>query len=895
MALNVGKYTGLISGDNDTKQCDVRDIEHLTHFLDHLEKRVDILSGTVGEQTHASDEHNDVKNANRHEFDEGVTSAGTESSQAETKDMGKASRMSPPDHPMVARLRGVMNDDGRRRRVGENADLEGIGFHGLLGGEYFNLFEHLADAQFMKSSVRLQSWWRTMRSRMRLNRWKATRIRRKCVHFRAWKSATNAQTYFDRMICKWVWRGWRQVVLDQKSIRKVSWQVFKSRVGRKTLSITAVNLFFSEDADPPDASSYNALRLGVRRQILQLLIDSWRQELKYWRKCRIGAMIMMQRAFRRTEAGRPRWTPELVSLVFHMWRRSLAYKRRFKAKERLPKFSSPDIPEWDEWVHRYTSRQLLKQKVSKRGTRVFKRERLRRWLGYTRYMRGIADRLALAKQHFEKVLLLTIMGSWLKYCRSRGRFLRRRGIYFGAWRAWAPRKRRLRQLKRLLSMKANMTVARRGMQRWSLCMNNVRLLYAFQQRRITDKSAFYPAMSAAFAFCGLNAHFVMLSCFRNWQLLRTRRIMWHGFYYLHQRNMAIHLLSTVFHAWQHILSKWRSGQDSVSFEPALILDRGRATIKRLHEGLRPELSLPRASVERLLPMVSQDPAEIKPKPRLTDLERKLVEAINKCDEKSIETLLVQGARVDVVDERGRTPLHHACSYFNERYLKVIAMLLHCGADIQCKDHNGERVIDIVTNVQAAALLHTHSLRVANKLTPSELTDCMQLMTLEWRELGGIALWRFVVSEFLSLKHRELESTLDILHMNSKGAVTVEINVAASSSTSSPVPVAELMGRKRLDRINKVLTFLHKSQKKPSGGEVSKVGDYSGSTRSVEDSENANSSKSRQMSRTISLDTAHDDDENDEDPMLVRRRHVSNAPSQHLMFSFTTNVYFSLSK
>ena len=148
---------------------------------------------------------------------------------------------------------------------------------------------------------------------------------------------------------------------------------------------------------------------------------------------------------------------------------------------------------------------------------------------------------------------------------------------------------------------------------------------------------------------------------------------------------------------------------------------------------------------------------------------------------------------------------------------------------------------------------------------------MQLMTLEWRELGGIALWRFVVSEFLSLKHRELESMLDTLHMNSKGAVTVEINVAASSSTSSagtsPVPVAELMGRKRLDRINKVLTFLHKSQKKPSGGEVSKVGDYSGSTRSVEDSENANSSKSRQMSRTISLDTAHDDDENDEDPIL----------------------------
>ena len=770
---------------------------------------------------------------------------------------------------VVTRLRAVIDDDGRRRRPG----CAPPSWPSSMAEEYSSLFENLADAQFVKALVRLQSWWRTMRRQSRLRRWKTTRTRRKRLHFRAWKSVTNAQTFFDGMLCKWIWRGWKLVVVDQKSIRKVSWQVFKSRVGRKTLSITAVNLFFSEDADPPDASSYNALRLGVRRQILQLLMDSWRQELKYWQKCRVAAMVMMQRALRRTEAARPHWTPELISLVFHMWQRSLAYKRRFKANERLPKFPAPDIPEWDEWVHRYTSRQLLKQKVQKRGTRVFKLNRLRRWRWYTRYMRGIADRLALAKQHFEKALLLTIMGSWLNYCRSRGRILRRRGRYFGAWKDWAPRKKRLRQLKQLLTLKANKNAAKRGMQRWSLCMNNVRLLYAFQHRRLSDRDMFYPAMSAAYALSGLTANFVVLSCFRNWQLLRTRRVTWHGFYYLHQRNKALHLLSTVFHAWQHCLSKWKSSRDELSLEPALILDRGRATVRRLHEGYRPELFLPRTAVKRLLPVATKEPVLPKPKPRFTDLERKLSDAICACDDASVEDALEEGARVDVVDERGRSPLHHACSYFTDRYLKIIALLLHCGADVECRDDNGDRPIDLATNAQAAALLHTHSTRLAKALTPSELTGCMQLMTLEWNELGGIALWRFVVHELVNIKHRELEMAQHAhTHSPNKAAKDEPLDSGMFAPVRH-VAVAELMGKKRLERLFKTMTFLHKSQRSPSEREVSKVGDYSGTMRSMDDDSKLDMFDAKPPERSLSFNGIHDNDENDEDPMVVRRRHV----------------------
>ena len=106
-------------------------------------------------------------------------------------------------------------------------------------------------------------------------------------------------------------------------------------------------------------------------------------------------------------------------------------------------------------------------------------------------------------------------------------------------------------------------------------------------------------------------------------------------------------------------------------------------------------------------------------------------------------------------------------------MKILALLLHCGADVQGLDDNGDRPIDLVTNPQTAALLHTHSSRLADALTPSELTGCMQLMTLEWNELGGIALWRFVVHELLSIKHREIELVLTARHASREKAATEE--------------------------------------------------------------------------------------------------------------------------
>jgi hypothetical protein len=181
-----------------------------------------------------------------------------------------------------------------------------------------------------------------------------------------------------------------------------------------------------------------------------------------------------------------------------MWHRSLAYRKAFKLKTWQPKFTVPDIPEWQAWIFEFNSWQLLKQRCAKRGLRLFQLNKLRRWRAYTRFMKGLAGRLVLAAQHHTRRLLTSTVLGWLAIARGRGRVFRRRIVYFAAWKDWAPKKRRMRQLKELMEMKATKNCALRAVRRWSRCLNNARLLDVFRLRRICDPAVRYVVMTAAY-------------------------------------------------------------------------------------------------------------------------------------------------------------------------------------------------------------------------------------------------------------------------------------------------------------------------------------------------------------------------------------------------------------
>ena len=90
-----------------------------------------------------------------------------------------------------------------------------------------------------------------------------------------------------------------------------------------------VSRFGSRVTQFPDAETQNAMNIGVRRQILQVLWSGWRQDIATQRKCRVAAMVRLQKALRMVQASQTggadfRWTPELASIIFHMCVRTRA-------------------------------------------------------------------------------------------------------------------------------------------------------------------------------------------------------------------------------------------------------------------------------------------------------------------------------------------------------------------------------------------------------------------------------------------------------------------------------------------------------------------------------------------------------------------------------------------
>lgn len=134
---------------------------------------------------------------------------------------------------------------------------------GHLSREYEDLFNSFTSTREDAAANSIQSCWRTFQKRQRLIRWKANRRRRLQLHFKAWKVVAVAQYSFQSMTCRRVWKQWCQMVSEEKRTRVIVWRVFQNRIGQKSLSLSAVNLFFSEKSEaPPDALCANALSYG---------------------------------------------------------------------------------------------------------------------------------------------------------------------------------------------------------------------------------------------------------------------------------------------------------------------------------------------------------------------------------------------------------------------------------------------------------------------------------------------------------------------------------------------------------------------------------------------------------------------------------------------------------
>ena len=249
------------------------------------------------------------------------------------------------------------------------------------------------------------------------------------------------------------------------------------------------------------------------------------------------------------------------------------YKKAVKADTQPPNFARPHLTEWDAWVHAYTHRRLLKRKVAKYGAMVFMRNKLRQWVGHTRYMQEIEIRIRQAVEHYHRVVMGTLLRSWNRYCRMRGRAVRRQSVYINAWYEWAPRKRRMRLARDAVRARVLRLRTNRVFRNWATNMHNARLLSTYQTQKIValtpqvHDALYYAVLSAGYAFARREEHFVALQCWQRWMALYTYRKRWTRYLFLHRREAARHLSRTVLLAWHYVCGRWDPRADGISGEP----------------------------------------------------------------------------------------------------------------------------------------------------------------------------------------------------------------------------------------------------------------------------------------------------------------------------------------
>lgn len=96
----------------------------------------------------------------------------------------------------------------------------------------------------------------------------------------------------------------------------------------------------------------------------------------------------------------------------------------------------------------------------------------------------------------------------------------------------------------------------------------------------------------------------------------------------------------------------------------------------------------------------------------------LIKAVNNCSTPAVELLLLNGAKINSCDFRGRTALHHATSL---KSLKMVCLLLKRGADPLCVDKNDEDPIQIATeNCQANIVTILRVAKMNNDLKEQDM-------------------------------------------------------------------------------------------------------------------------------------------------------------------------------
>jgi hypothetical protein len=160
-------------------------------------------------------------------------------------------------------------------------------------------------------------------------------------------------------------------------------------------------------------------------------------------------------------------------------------------------------------------------------------------------------------------------------------------VYLDAWKMWAPRKRKMRELKLAAQKKVTEVRMRCIVRGWSQRVQNVLLIYAYGNDRLLSAEHMYrmSALAAAHCLAGRTPNFVQLTCWRKWVRYTRGVRRWRSLKFWSAVSKAEHLVKTVFRAWFYATGKnHQPSAHKLSTEPYNMIDRGKSMMQKIDVG-----------------------------------------------------------------------------------------------------------------------------------------------------------------------------------------------------------------------------------------------------------------------------------------------------------------------
>ena len=400
--------------------------------------------------------------------------------------------------------------------------------------------------------TRLQTWWRMVRFRLEFALYRAGRVAIKQEYFLAWKRMWKSDRMHLYQTIGKPFLAWAQEVRDAKNLGKIVREFYANCIKRLKLTPQAVMVFFAHTDENEDPLISEADALKLRRLILVKLFLGWRTETRELRGRRFKGAQILTRTMRKHKG--PLWVKEGVMVCYHVWHRYAAVRAAYKRNEPDAVYKNPHLPQWHRLIQKITMTRIHHKRAQEKGQMLVLKRNFRTWrFIMTMDKSKLMTPMAIAVNHYNNKVWTKVFGAWSGILKERGGNARRRTRCFAAWKAWAPKTKRMRVAELTTVSLIKAALVRSSWAVMTAVCFEVIGKRAEALRVLKDNFKNRKLLICAYALANRDSHVIMLDCWRRWGLWSRNRQRWQSTLWQYRYLYHDTKMRAIVQAWRELV------------------------------------------------------------------------------------------------------------------------------------------------------------------------------------------------------------------------------------------------------------------------------------------------------------------------------------------------------